>query len=187
MFSHDDTSVRALSELGCAHINRRKPAHVLVGGLGMGYTLRAALDCAGPRTTVEVAEYAPAVVEWNRNHFGYLASDPLDDERAALFVGDVGERIGKARGEFDAILLDVDNGPEALAHTHNSGLYNDRGLSAAWAALKPGGVLAVWSGGDDPEFTRRLERHGVAVEVHKVARLRKRSGRFHFIWIAKTT
>jgi spermidine synthase len=184
MSSEDEGSSRALADLGCAHLGRDQPVRVLVGGLGMGYTLRAALDRLGPTAAVEVAELVPAVVDWNRGPLADLAGRPLDDRRTHLHVGDVGARIRAARGDHDAILLDVDNGPDALAHAANDSLYSPRGLAEAWEALRPGGVLAVWSFSDDDLFTRRLERQGFAVKVHRVSASRKGRGRFHVVWVA---
>lgn len=185
MSSEDDVSSRALAELGCAHIDRTKPARVLVGGLGMGYTLRAALDRTGPDATVEVAELVPAIAQWNRDLLAELAQKPLADRRAALHIGDVRDRIRAGNGRYDAILLDVDNGPDALAHPQNAALYGKRGLTAAWAALRPGGALGVWSFSDDAGFTNRLERQGFAAVVNRVSASRKGRGRYHYIWVAR--
>jgi len=184
MSSEDDVSSKALAELTCTRIDRRKSARVLVGGLGMGYTLRAALECTGPDASVEVSELVPAVAEWNRDVLAHLAQRPLDDSRASLHVGDVAERIRAGRASYDAILLDTDNGPESLAHAQNDGLYSARGLAEAWNALRPGGALGVWSFSDDAGFTKRLERQGFSVEVHRVSASRKGRGRYHFVWVA---
>jgi len=184
MSSEDVSSSRALAELGCAHLERARKPRVLVGGLGMGYTLRAALDQTGPGAVVEVAELIPAVVEWNRGPLADLADRPLEDPRAVLHVEDVRQRIRAARGEYDAILLDVDNGPHAHAHATNEQLYSRRGLTGAFAALRPGGVLGVWSISDDRQFTARLERQGFAVQLHRVKGPRQR-GRNHWVWVAR--
>lgn len=185
MSSEDEPSSRALSELGCAHVARDAAARVLVGGLGMGFTLRAALDLVGPRATVEIAELVPEVVTWNEGPLGPLADHPLRDPRTVLFVGDVRTRIRAARDAYDAILLDVDNGPIRVAHESNDALYSDRGISEAHAALRSGGVLGVWSLADHAGFTKRLERHGLDARVHRVFGSRKGRGREHVIWIAK--
>ncbi len=185
MSSEDEASSKALAELGCAHIDRTKPARVLVGGLGMGYTLRAALDLIGPDATVEVAELVPAIAEWNRDPLAELAQEPLDDRRAVLHIGDVGDHVRAGDGCYDAILLDVDNGPDALAHPQNEALYGERGLTEAWAALRPGGVLGIWSFSDDARFTERLERKGFAVKVNRVSASRKGRGRHHYVWVAR--
>jgi len=182
MSSDDEGSSRALADLGLKALAR--PAkHVLVGGLGMGYTLRAALDAVGPDAIVEVAELVPAVVEWNRNVLADVAGRPLEDRRARVFEGNVLDRIGQAKGTLDAILLDVDNGPDALAHDGNEAIYAKTGLDRARAALKPGGVLGVWSFSDDAAFTRRCRRAGFETRVERVPASRKGRGRHHFIWL----
>jgi spermidine synthase len=180
----DEVSSRALAELGCAHIDRGTFARVLVGGLGMGYTLRAALDQLGEHAIVEVAELVPAVARWNQAVLGALADHPLQDPRTKLHLGDVRARIRAARAGYHAILLDVDNGPDALAHSSNDALYGARGISEAWTALRPGGVFAIWSFSDDPNFTRRLERRGFTVRLQRVSASRKGRGRYHFVWLA---
>jgi spermidine synthase len=185
MSSEDEGSSRDLAILGCAHLPRAGAARVLVGGLGMGFTLRAALEATGPQVAVEVAELVPEVVDWNRGELGALAGRPLDDPRTTLTAGDVRAPIRAARARYDAILLDVDNGPDALAHAANEALYGRRGLAEIRAALRPGGVLCVWSFTDDPSFTARLERAGFAAKLHRVTGSRKGRGRYHFIWIAR--
>jgi len=184
MSSEDVDSSRALADLGCAHLDRGGQPRVLVGGLGMGYTLRAALDRTGPRAVVEIAELVPAVVEWNRDLLADLAGRPLEDSRVELHVGDVGELIRAARGRYDAVLLDVDNGPHAHAHAVNDRLYGRRGLQQAWNALRPGGALAVWSVADDRSFTVRLRQQGFDVALHRVTRTHKQRGRVHWVWVA---
>lgn len=186
MSSEDDRSSRELARLGCAHIDGARAACVLVGGLGMGFTLRAALDATGPGATVEVAELVPAVAEWNEGWLGELADRPLEDPRAELRIADVRDVIRSARARYDAILLDVDNGPDALAHDANEALYSDRGLAEIRAALRPGGVLGVWSFSDDEGFTARLRRAGFVAQAHRVPASRKGRGRFHVVWIART-
>ena len=187
MSSEDEVSARALAEIGCEHIDPARSARVLVGGLGMGFTLRAALDAVGPSGRVEVAELVPAVVEWNHEWLGELAAYPLRDPRVRLHVGDVRDRLRQVRGDargYDAILLDVDNGPDALAHPANQSLYSRRGLLAARDALRRGGVLAVWSFSDEPRFTRRLSDAGFVARTHRVSASRKGRGRHHIIWTA---
>lgn len=183
MSSEDDTSSIALATLGCKRVPDK--AAILVGGLGMGFTLRAALDQVSKNSTVEVAELIPEVVEWNRQWLGELATHPLDDPRTSLFVGDVSKRIRAGKARYDAILLDVDNGPDALAHSSNDGLYSNRGITEAFNALKPGGMLGVWSFDDDKSYTKRLGKAGFAVATHKVSASRKGRGRYHQIWCAR--
>ena len=185
MSSEDDASSIALSVHGCAHLDTKSTSKVLVGGLGMGYTLRAALNLVSTTSIVEVAELVSVVVDWNRKWLGELAGNPLGDARTKLLVGDVRAPIRSAKNKYDAILLDVDNGPEALAHKHNNGLYGKRGIDEAFVALRPGGVLAVWSFDDDASFTRRLEKRGFAVQTHKVSASKKGRGRYHQVWTAK--
>ncbi len=185
MSSEDDASSIALSTLGCKHLQGVGAARVLVGGLGMGYTLRAALDALSKTCVVEVAELLPAVVEWNQSWLADLASAPLQDPRTALFVGDVATPIRRAKSQYDAILLDVDNGPDSLAHAQNDSLYSRKGIEEAWKALKPGGIFGVWSFDDDKGFTKRLGKAGFLVETHKVSASKKGRGRYHQIWTAK--
>ncbi len=185
MSSEDQESARALADLSCAHIAPQQKARVLVGGLGMGYTLRAALDALGPKATVALAELVPGVVEWNRGVLSALAGAPLEDPRCKLHIGDVRVLIAKGEGHYDAILLDIDNGPQCLAHKQNDALYNKRGLASAWRALRPGGVLGVWSFSDDQRFTQRLTRQGFQAKLHRVNGSRKGRGRYHVVWTAR--
>lgn len=176
-------SEEALAELACVRLAGRANARVLVGGLGMGFTLAAALRCLAADAKAEVAELVPAVVEWNRGPLAHLAGRPLEDSRVVVWEGDVAERIRGARGTFDAILLDVDNGPNAFTVESNSRLYSPAGLRASFAALRDGGVLGVWSIAPDREFTRRLSQAGFAAE-EQVARARRGKGGRHRLWLA---
>lgn len=142
--------------------------HVLIGGLGLGYTLRAVLNRLGPTGSAEVAELSDAVIGWNRGVLGPLAGDPLRDARVTVRVGDVGAVIRKARAQYDAVLLDVDNGPEALTTKTNESLYEESGLAALKKALKPGGVAVFWSAAADGAFRRRLVGVGFRVEARTV-------------------
>lgn len=173
-----------LATLGCRHVRGADHPHVLVGGLGMGFTLRATLDLLPPGAIVTVAELLPAVVEWNRGPLGALAGEPLKDRRVRLAVGDVGHTLrAAAPGAFDAILLDVGNGPAAFTASANGGLYDNAGVTATCAALAPGGVLAVWSAWDDRKFEQRLRYHGLAVEVARVRARLKKGGTRHVIFV----
>jgi len=156
----------------------------LIGGLGMGFTLRAALAVLGTKARVVVAELMPAVVAWARGPMADIFGDSLTDPRVSIREADVGQLIRSSRSTFDAILLDVDNGPEALAREANNALYDLKGLRAASAALRPGGVLAVWSSGPDLKFTKRLRDAGFEVEELKVRASGKRGGARHVIWVA---
>jgi spermidine synthase len=176
-------SEEALAESACERLEGRAGARVLVGGLGMGFTLAAALRCLAADAQVEVAELVPAVVEWNRGPLAHLAGRPLDDARVTVWEGDVAERIRCARGAFDAILLDVDNGPDAFTVEGNDRLYSPAGLRASFDALRRGGVLGVWSVAPDREFTRRLTQAGLAAE-EQVVRARRGKGGRHTLWLA---
>ncbi len=174
----------ALAELACERVADRKDPRVLIGGLGMGFTLRAALDHLGGNAEVVIAELVPAVVKWNRTHLAELAGRPLDDPRVTVRESDVGLVIREAPGAYDAIMLDVDNGPDGLTHEGNDRLYTRGGINAAKAALKPGGILGVWSAEPDPSFTKRLRGAGFKIEEVSV-RARKTKGRRHTIWLAE--
>ena len=177
-------SEEALATLPCERIRRRSTPHILIGGLGMGFTLRAALKAAAPDARITVAELVPAVTEWARGPMAELHGTSLDDPRVTLHQGDVGALIRSGRSAYDAILLDIDNGPAGLTRASNDSLYDAAGLGLAQVALKPGGVLAVWSAAPDPHFTKLLRRLGFAVEEHQVRANAGRSGARHVIWLA---
>ena len=169
--SEEALAALALGRLGDGRRKGRAPAPsptVLVGGLGLGFTLRAALDRLPQDARVVVAELVSPLVEWNRTHVAHLAGRPLDDPRTRLQQGDVLARIAEAKGAFDAILLDVDNGPSPVAHPANERLYGGKGVRACRDALRAGGVLAVWSAGPDERYRERLEKAGLAAEVQAV-------------------
>ena len=184
MNSRSNGSEKALATLACAELQGRPAPHVLVGGFGMGFTLRAALDCLGPKAKVTVSELVPAVIAWARGPMAHLGGDGLDDPRTMLRQGDVAALINEARADYDAILLDVDNGPQGLSRRENDRLYSAQGLMAARRALKPEGVLAVWSSSADPAFTQRLRQAGYAVREAKVRSSGGRKGGHHMIWLA---
>lgn len=166
MTSRQHGSEEALAELALARAARR--GKVLVGGLGLGYTLRAVLDRVPVDARVVLVELVPALVAWSRAHVGHLAGRPLDDPRVRLQQGDVLARIAEAKGAYDAILLDVDNGPTPLVRAANEGLYSSRGIAACRDALRKGGALGVWSAGPDEGYRARLARAGLEVEVREV-------------------
>jgi spermidine synthase len=176
-------SEEAMATLAFDRIGQRPEARVLIGGLGMGFTLRAALAAFGPDAKIVVAELVPAVVAWARGPLGELHGASLDDPRVTLHEGDVGEAIRAEEAAFDAILLDVDNGPGGLSRKENDGLYSRSGLADAKRALRPGGVLEVWSSTRDSGFTKRLKQAGYAVEEIGV-RAHKGRGARHVIWMA---
>jgi spermidine synthase len=183
MSSRMHGSEEALATFACRRARTLEQPCVLVGGLGMGFTLRATLDCLPPDASVVVAELLPAVVEWNRDSLGPLAGNPLKDKRVRVEVCDVRVTFSSSPGKFDAVLLDVDNGPAAFAASDNDGLYDDRGLAAARVALKMGGVLAVWSARDDRKFEQRLRYTGFAVQVERVRGRLKKGGPRHTIFL----
>lgn len=184
MNSRQHGSEEALAEIAWEYLAGREQPHFLIGGLGMGYTLSAALKVLPGDARVTVAELVPSVVQWNREHMGHLAGHPLQDARVEVQVTDVARVIKKEVKAFDAILLDVDNGPNGLTKRSNNWLYSENGLSTAYFALRPGGMLAVWSSGPDKTFTERLHKIGYEVDVIPV-RARKTRGEMHTIWLAR--
>lgn len=184
MNSRVHSSEDALAELACNRVADRQSPRVLIGGLGMGYTLAAALRRLGPESQVIVAELVPAVVMWNRGPLAELAGHPLRDRRVTVREVDVARILEEEQSRFDAILLDVDNGPTDLTRKGNDWLYTAAALEAASAALRPKGVLAIWSVGPDRSFTQRLRRVGFAVDEVRVRARGSRGGRPYTIWIA---
>lgn len=179
MTSRMSGSEEALAVLACAGL--RPEARVLIGGYGMGFTLRQALALLGPRAEVTVAEIVPAILAWARGPMAGLTAGCLDDARTRVFEGDVADAI--APGGWDAILLDVDNGPDGLSRAGNDRLYRAGGLAAARAALRPGGVLALWSAGPDAAFAKRFGSAGFAVTEHVVRARANGKGPRHVIWV----
>jgi len=184
MNSRAHGSEDALAELACARVADRPRPRVLIGGLGMGYTLASALRRLGASARVVVAELVPEVVQWNRGPLADLAGHPLQDTRVTVREVDVARILQAEHQAYDAILLDVDNGPDGLSLQSNNWLYSLAGLDAAFAALKPEGVLAVWSASPDRSFTRRLRQAGFAVDEVPVRARGQRGGGWHTIWIA---
>jgi len=184
MSSRMYSSEIALAELGCAHIRNVENAKVLVGGLGMGFTLGAALKATPPSSEVLVAELVPDIVQWNRDALGEVAGRPLDDNRVRIYLGDVAELFIAQRAVYDAVLLDVDNGPEAFTHDDNSNLYSMECLLEIRETLRPNGVLAVWSAWHDPRFTKKLKKARFKVSF-KTIRAHKGKGSKHTIYLAQ--
>ena len=174
----------ALAEFACSRLSTMENAQILVGGLGMGFTLAAVLQIVGVSARVVVAELVPAVVEWNRGLLGRCAERPLDDDRTRIHLGDVADLLQQQSEQFDAILLDVDNGPEAMTHCDNEWLYSLAGLRNIYEALRPGGIVTIWSARADQIFTTRLKKTGFNVQLRRV-RARPGKGSRHTIFVAQ--
>ena len=174
----------ALATMACERIRAGERSRLLIGGLGMGFTLRAALAVLGTRARIVVAELAPAVLAWARGPMAAVFGQSLADPRVRIHEADVVDLIRRSPSAFDAILLDVDNGPAAFTATHNMRLYDDAGLAAARRALKDGGVMAVWSAWEDRRFEQRLRHAGFTVQVERVRGRLKKGGPRHTIFIA---
>jgi spermidine synthase len=185
MSSRQSGSEEALALMTIERLRADNAPHLLVGGYGMGFTLRAALGALGPQARVDVAELVPEIIEWARGPMQHLTAGCLDDPRVRVIIGDVAAAISAAR--YDAVLLDVDNGPDGLTRAENDRLYSSRGLAAAKAALKPGGVLAIWSAWPDAAFTRRLKHAGFNVEETQVRARSSGKGARHVIWFARAS
>ena len=186
MNSRMSGSEEQLATLTCARLANKTNPRLLIGGYGMGFTLRAALAVLPPQAAVVVAELVPEIIAWARGPMAELTAGCLDDPRVTVVEGDVAAAIAAARGTYDAILLDVDNGPDGLTRADNDALYSESGLAAAKAALVRGGILAVWSAGDDPAFTRRLNANGFAATTTQVRARSTAKGAKHTIWLAKS-
>jgi spermidine synthase len=178
-------SEEALAAYAVEQLADTPAPRLLIGGLGMGFTLRAALERLGPDAGVTVAELVPEVIAWARGPMAPVFAGCLDDPRIRLFEGDVGELIRKSQGRWDAILLDVDNGPEGLTRQGNDALYSAQGLASAHAALAKRGVYTVWSSAPDPAFTRRLRKAGFKVEERATRASTRKRGARHMIWVAR--
>ena len=181
MTSTRSGSEEALAELGCRSLQGKPGGTVLVGGLGMGFTLAATLRLCGPEAQVTVSELVPAVHAWNLAHLGEVAGHPLDDPRTHVDLRDVALVMDESPARYDAILLDVDNGPSAMTQDDNGKLYKASGLAKIRRALKPGGIVAFWSAYADPRFLRTLEQAGFKAAEHKAGAHKGRGSR-HVIW-----
>ncbi|KQS03529.1 spermidine synthase [Sphingomonas sp. Leaf357] len=187
MNSRMSGSEEALAVMTCARLGKRRALRMLIGGYGMGFTLRAALATLEADARIEVAELVPKILDWARGPMADLTGDCLEDARVEIVFEDVAVPILNGAGAYDAILLDVDNGPDGLVRERNGRLYSARGLAAARDALRPGGVLAVWSAGSDEKFTRRLRDAGFAVDEVAVKARSNGKGPRHVIWFATRT
>lgn len=174
----------ALAELTCSRISRKPGRRILIGGLGMGYTLAAALQHSEDDSLITVAELIPAVIRWNREHLGHLAGNPLADGRVFVRQEDVAKTITREKSIWDAIILDVDNGPDGLTRKVNDRLYGLSGLKNAFLALRTGGVLSIWSSGTDEQFTSRLKQCRFQTEIVTVRARKPGKGARHTIWLA---
>ena len=184
MHSRRHESERDLARLGCAHLIGCNSPNILIGGLGMGYTLRQALDMLSSNAQVVVSELMGAVVKWNREFLGVLNEQPLDDERVALEIGDILELISRSKSRFDAILLDIDNGPNAMTDSRNRLLYGHEGIRACRSALRDQGCLAVWSAEPSKKFEQTLMGCGFYVRRFQVSAYRGSKSQSRFVWVA---
>jgi len=178
-----------LAKFGCNRVSSIKHARVLVGGLGMGFTLAAVLKIVGVSAKVTVAELVPAVLEWNRGPLGQCAGRPIEDKRTQIHLGDVADLLKRKsvmpqEDQFDAILLDVDNGPEAMTHSDNEWLYSPTGLTNLYEKLRPKGIVAIWSASANPIFTKKLKKASFNVQERTV-RARPGKGSRHTIFVAQ--
>jgi spermidine synthase len=185
MSSRVGGSEEALALMTCERLGKRAAPHLLIGGYGMGFTLRAALGVLGPGARLTVAEIVPEIIAWARGPMAGLTAGCLDDPRVRLVAGDVATEIASATKRYDAILLDVDNGPSGLVRADNDGLYSLKGLALAKAALRPGGILAIWSAAPDAAFARRLKDAGFKVDEVVVRARSNGKGPRHTIWFAE--
>jgi len=185
MSSRMSGSEEALAGMTIERLRGRPAPHLLIGGYGMGFTLRAALAALPSGGRATVSELVPEILDWARGPMADIAAGCLDDPRVTIVARDVAALIGEASGAFDAILLDVDNGPDGLTRDANERLYSHPGLAAAKAALKPGGLLAIWSAAPDPAFARRLGAAGFAVEEVRIRARSNGKGPWHIIWFAR--
>lgn len=185
MNSRMSGSEEALATMTCERLHVRDAPKLLIGGYGMGFTLRAALAMLPPKARVTVAELVPEIIAWAKGPMSHLTAGCMDDARVDVIVSDVASLIGTAHQSYDAILLDVDNGPDGLTRLANDQLYSSRGLTAAKAALAAKGVLAVWSAAPDAAFSRRLKDAGFVVEEVRVRARANGKGPQHVIWFAR--
>ncbi|MFZ4122812.1 MAG: spermidine synthase [Caulobacterales bacterium] len=185
MSSRMGGSEEALAVMACERLRKDQALRLLIGGYGMGFTLRAALALLAPQAQVTLVELVPEIFDWARGPMAHLTAGCLDDPRVEVIVGDVGREIAAARSRYDAILLDVDNGPEGLTRDANDQIYSTAGLARAKAALKPGGVLAIWSATQSTVFSRRLKASGFVVEEVSVRGRSNGKGPRHVIWFAR--
>ncbi len=186
MNSRMHSSEDVLAELGCKHLRHKAKTRVLIGGLGMGFTLAEALKHLGNDAEIVVAELVPEVIQWNQTHLSALADHPLKDSRVSIYQGDVAELIRHEKQNFDAILLDVDNGPEGLTRQENGALYSLNGLKASMLALRLHGMLGVWSAFPEPRFTKRMIQAGFKTKEIPCRAFGKKGSK-HMVWLGEKT
>ena len=184
MNSRQHESEMELARLGCAHLSGHAAPRVLIGGLGMGYTLRQTLDMLGPNAKVVVSELLPAVVDWNREFLGELNGQALDDNRTELITGDIFQLLSRSIGEFDAILLDIDNGPHAITDSRNQQLYSSTGIQTCRRALRKQGCLAIWSAEPSKAFEQLLMSCKFHVRRYKLPAYKQSNKKSLFVWVA---
>jgi len=184
MNSRQHESEMELARLGCAHLSGHTAPSVLIGGLGMGYTLRQTLDMLGPDATITVSELLPTVVEWNRDLMGQLNDHPLEDKRTKVVTGDIYQLLTRSGNKFDAILLDIDNGPSAIVDSGNQRLYTPAGIQACRRALRKDGCLAIWSGVPSKAFEQTLMNCGFHVRKYKLRAYSGSRRNSLYVWIA---
>ena len=184
MNSRRHESELELARLGCAHLSTHASPRVLIGGLGMGYTLRQTLDMLGPGASVVVSELLSAVADWNREYLKELNGQPLDDKRTRLIIGDIIPLIAQSSGQFDAILLDVDNGPSAVTDSGNQRLYSQAGIQACRRALRKPGSLAIWSSEPSKAFEQLLMKCRFHVRRYKGKAHKDGNSKPLYIWVA---
>ncbi|MBT8358648.1 MAG: hypothetical protein HKO79_07860 [Desulfobacterales bacterium] len=184
MNSRQHEAEMELARLGCAHLSGRSAPRVLIGGLGLGYTLRQALDILGPEAHVIVSELLTAVVDWNREFLGELNDRPLEDQRTELITGDILQLLARSKGKFDAILLDIDNGPRAITDSGNQRLYSSAGIQTCRRALRSQGCLAIWSAEPSKAFEQLLLNCQFQVRRYKLQAYRESKQKSLFVWVA---
>lgn len=183
MTSRAHESELELARLGCAHLLQRRHPRVVIGGLGMGYTLSETVKLLRREAEIVVADLMPAVVQWNKKYFGALNGSPMDDPRVSVLQCDVREIIRKNTGKLDALMLDVDNGPSALTHGDNSELYSRNGIRACVKSLKPGGTLSIWSGSVEPAFEKILRGENLSFKLNAVPAYKGAKNRSRYVWV----